>query len=480
MSEKIISDSILNSYPAQDHDRINSLLQEEFRHFNKKIVVLDDDPTGIQTVHDVPVYTDWAEESIYAGFKGDSQLFFILTNSRSFSEDKTKAVHAEIAKRILEVSKKCGKDFVIVSRGDSTLRGHYPLETEILRETLGKAGINTDFEIIVPFFPEGNRFTLNDIHYVRQNGDLVPAGMTEFARDKTFAYTASNLKEWCEEKSAGKTKAEDVVSISLDELRNQDYSGIEHKLLQAHDFGKVIINAISYDDLSVFTVALLRVLRRGKHCIFRSAAAMVKVLGNISDRPLLTAKDILTKNTENGGIILVGSHVKKTTMQLEALHSLPEIQFVEFNQHRVLEVGGLEDEVKKISSKAESLITQGKTLVVFTRRERLDFPDGDPEKNLEMAVAISDAVTSVISSLTVQPAFIIAKGGITSSDVGTKALRVKKAIVMGQIAPGVPVWQTGEESKFPFMPYVIFPGNVGDEYTLRNVVDILTGGKSCS
>ena len=65
-------------------------------------------------------------------------------------------------------------------------------------------------------------------------------------------------------------------------------------------------------------------------------------------------------------------------------------------------------------------------------------------------------------------------GGITSSDVGTKALGVKRALVMGQIRPGIPVWKTGPESRFPDTPYVIFPGNVGEDSTLRECVEVLT------
>ena len=69
------------------------------------------------------------------------------------------------------------------------------------------------------------------------------------------------------------------------------------------------------------------------------------------------------------------------------------------------------------------------------------------------------------------------KGGITSSDVGTKALAVKKARVLGQIQPGIPVWQTGAESRFPGTPYVIFPGNVGEDGTLKAAAEVLLGGK---
>ena len=84
-----------------------------------------------------------------------------------------------------------------------------------------------------------------------------------------------------------------------------------------------------------------------------------------------------------------------------------------------------------------------------------------------------DALTAVIGKLLVRPSFIVAKGGITSSDVGTKALLVKRALVKGQVRPGIPVWQTGEESRFPGLPYVIFPGNVGSEDDLRRVAETL-------
>jgi len=92
-----------------------------------------------------------------------------------------------------------------------------------------------------------------------------------------------------------------------------------------------------------------------------------------------------------------------------------------------------------------------------------------------MAIRISDALSSIIAQLKIRPAFIIAKGGITSSDVAIKALRVKKARVIGQIRPGIPVWITGPESKFPGLPYIIFPGNVGDRYTLKDIILTIQG-----
>lgn len=141
----------------------------------------------------------------------------------------------------------------------------------------------------------------------------------------------------------------------------------------------------------------------------------------------------------------------------------------------MLEDKGLEEEVKRVVSIVDTLIQEGKTAAVYTRRNRFDLKTDDKDEQIKVSVKISDAVTSIVTNLTVRPNFIVAKGGITSSDVGTKALAVKKANVMGQIKPGVPVWMTGSESKFPGLPYIIFPGNVGTNETLKDVVERLMG-----
>ena len=468
---EILAFSALSELPPADREAADRLLDEAFRGISRKIIVLDDDPTGIQTVHDVSVYTDWSPEAIRSGFDEERSMFFILTNSRSFSPEETEREHRLIAERIAAVSAETGKEFILISRGDSTLRGHFPLETETLRRTLEeRTGKRYDGEIICPYFKEGGRFTVGNVHYVRSGNDLVPAGLTEFAKDKTFGYRSSDLREWCEEKTEGAYPADSVLCVSIDDLRANNVEKITDLLCSTHDFGKVIVNAACEEDVKIFAAACLSALKKGKEFIFRTAAAVPKVLGRISDRPLLTCAELKDPGNRNGGIILVGSHVNRTTRQLEALKQsgLP-IDYIEFNQHLVLEEGGLEKEAQRVSALCEQNIENGRTSAVYTRRDRLDLPGGDKNAQLKISVEISDAVTSVISRLRVRPAFIIAKGGITSSDVGTKALKVRRAEVAGQIAPGIPVWKTGEESKFPGLPYVIFPGNVGEDTTLMEI-----------
>ena len=469
--------SILHSFPVPDQPLIDQLLAAELARQDKKIVVLDDDPTGVQTVHGISVYTGWEPDTLKAAFSEEKRLFFILTNSRGLVAEQTTRVHQEIARNLTAVSKAMGLDFILISRSDSTLRGHYPLETQTLKEEMEALSARRfDGEIICPFFKEGGRFTLENIHYVREGGQLTPASQTEFARDKTFGYQSSHLGDWCEEKTGGRYPARGMIYISLADLRAVNIAAIEAQLLGCTDYNKVIVNALDYVDIQVFAIAFLRALARGKNFILRSAAAIPKVLGGVPDRPLLSKEELIDANNRNGGIVLIGSHVNKTTRQLEDFKNcrLP-IEQIEFNQHLVLVPGGLQGEVARVIRLVEEKIKNGQSVVIYTRRERLDLDTEDKDQQLMVSVEISNAVTGIIAGLTVRPAFIIAKGGITSSDVGTRALRVQRATVMGQIRPGIPVWRTGPESKFPGLAYIIFPGNVGEVSTLREMVESLAG-----
>ena len=465
---------VLTSYKKIDEVYIDTLLKQEIEKNNKKIVVLDDDPTGVQTVHDISVYTNWEKETIRQGFEEKNNLFYILTNSRGFTAEQTTAAHNEISAVVDEVARETGREYIFISRSDSTLRGHYPLETEILKANYEKnTGKTIDGEILCPFFREGGRFTIDDVHYVKYGDKLIPANETEFAKDKTFGYTAATMPEYIEEKTKGTYKAENVTCISLEDIHNMDIEKIENLLMNVQGFNKIIVNAVDYADIKVFCIALYRAMAKGKVFMFRTAAAIVKVMGGVSDQPLLTRQQMVTKETDNGGIIVVGSHTDKTTRQVEELKKLTDIEFIELNATLVRDEKAFETEVNRCLEREEECIKAGKTVCCYTTRVLITADTGDKEDELRLSVKISDAVQSLVGRLKVTPAFVIAKGGITSSDVGTKALAVKKANVLGQIRPGIPVWQTGEESRFPMTPYVIFPGNVGEITTLREAVEVL-------
>ena len=286
------------------------------------------------------------------------------------------------------------------------------------------------------------------MHYVKENDVLVPAGKTEFAMDKTFAYSSSHLGEWIEEKSKGAYPKDDVTYIGLDELRDMDYEGIYKKLMRVEGFNKIVVNSIDYYDVKVFVTALMKAISEGKNFIFRSAASLTKVIGGISDKPLLTREELVNTANKNGGIIIVGSHVKKTTSQLENLKQLDGVKFIEFNQHLVQDDEAFEAEIRRVIKEAEDTISSGRTAAVYTKRERFDLNTGNKEDELRLAVKISDAVTRIISDLSVRPTLLLPKEASPPAILELK-IKSKKSVGPGQILHGVPVWLTGEESKFP-------------------------------
>ncbi|MGI6004462.1 MAG: four-carbon acid sugar kinase family protein [Christensenellales bacterium] len=466
--EKLITlESALNQLPPVR--RLDDFYAQDFPLY-QKLVVLDDDPTGTQTVNGVYVYTVWDEESLTAALSEKGHIFFILTNSRGLSAADSRAQHQEIIRNLTAASKRTGVPFMVISRSDSTLRGHYPMETEVLRAGLEEIGTKIDGEIIAPFFLEGGRYTIGDVHYVKEGDVLVPAGQTEFAKDTTFGYRSSDLKDWVREKNPDMPFGEAIHSVSIHMLRTAQIEEITGVLKRAGNFEKIIVNAACYEDMEVFVQALYGAIAAGKNYLFRTAAGFVRVFAKIAMRPLLTGAE-LTTGSELGGLVIVGSHVKKTTQQLEGLLELEKAVPIEFDVNVLDESDEAVDE--SIDDAVENIrraIVDKKTAVVYTSRKVVRKTEENSEANLRFSVRVSESLVQMVRRLPQMPSFIVAKGGITSSDIGVKGLGAKKALVLGQVLPGVPVWQLGPESKYPGVSYVVFPGNVGDENGLRDVV----------
>src|SRR5690625_4017047 len=165
VDERISYRHLINNFPSYEyHDLLAEKVLSLLKKLKYKIIVLDDDPTGTQTVHSVPVYTQFDEHTINEAFLDESQTVYFLTNSRSMTEDETSKLHLYLGATIKKISEIQQKNYIIISRGDSTLRGHYPLEINCLYE----ANPIYDGEIIIPAFFEGDRYTYRDIHYLKR------------------------------------------------------------------------------------------------------------------------------------------------------------------------------------------------------------------------------------------------------------------------------------------------------------------------
>ncbi|MBE6636988.1 MAG: hydroxyacid dehydrogenase [Ruminococcaceae bacterium] len=473
MLKVIPKEELFASYPSTpDGEAIRTALQREIDNRSACVAVLDDDPTGIQTVHSVNVYLSYTAEDIDRAVASE-RLFFLQTNSRGLLPDQAAALDRSITEKLLTAGRKHGREVYIISRGDSTLRGHYPLETQIIREvTEAETRIPVDAEILIPCFFEAGRFTCDDIHYVEEHGRLVPAAQTEFANDTTFHFEHSDLKAYVREKTGNPEAV--VHSIPLSLIRNGDIDRIEAILTEAVGFSKIIVNALCYEDLEVFCLALCRAQRKGKRFLFRTAASFVRVFGGIAPKSLLSHKDfsVLSQKTSLRGLVVVGSHIKKSSLQLAQLWKVNGTVPVELSVTKLVSEN-YEEEFDAKRRLVSSIFESGKTPVLFTSREVIRSEDNSDQANLLVSTTISTRFSEFVGSLPFTPDFLIAKGGITSSDMATKAVHIRKATVLGQILPGIPVIRADSEARWPGLIYVIFPGNVGSESALAEALTTL-------
>ena len=469
------SDLLATLTPQWPDSALRTRIREATIASGRRVVVLDDDPTGTQTVHDLPVVTEWSPDVLAAAWDESATTFYVLTNSRRYPLDRAAAINREVARSLTAVARAHGAEPIVVSRSDSTLRGHYPGEVSALQQTLeAEMGVSYDGVVIAPFFLEGGRLTVNDVHWVAEGERLTPAAQTEFSRDPTFGYTHSHLPQWIEEKTAGQVRSGDTLSISLEAVRDGGPARVAEMLSGVSDGQVVVANATAYRDLEVFVWGLMQADSLGKRFLFRTAASFVKVRGGVPDRgPLgheglfVTAPDQAT-----GGLTLAGSYVQRTSLQLDEALTLDRMLGLELNARAVLEQRTRSEHISSVVSRTTAGLQQGQDVLVYTSRA-LIVPAGMSQ--LQASQQVSAALVEVLRRLPVRPAYLAAKGGITSSDLATDALSVRRARVLGQIIPGVPVWRLGPESKYPDLPYVVFPGNVGGPAALASTIRILRG-----
>lgn len=451
------------AFPAEWAGDCRPEIRRALERLDEKVVVLDDDPTGTQTVHGVPVLTDWSIDRLRAELQNDLPVFYILTNSRSLPLPDACELNRRIAGNLSTAARLAGRRFVVVSRSDSTLRGHFPGEVEALIAALQH---EPEIVLLIPFFLEGGRFTFGDVHYVAEGGRFLAAGQTEFARDPVFGYRASNLREWVEEKTKGRIPAESVASISLDDIRLGGPDTVARRLKALHPACVCVVNCVSARDLEVFTLGLLRAELAGKRFLYRTAASFVPVRSGIEARPLL-ARDQVPRG-ETGSLIVVGSYVPRTASQLQVLLDADAAEGVELCVSAVLDSRRRDSEIGRVARHAGRRMREGRDVAVFTSRRPVAAQG--VEESLAIGQSISAALVESVRRIDVRPRYLLAKGGITASDIATGSLNVKRAMVLGQIIPGVPVWELGPESRYPGLPYVVFAGNVGDSESLARIV----------
>ena len=461
---------VFATLPPAITDDLMPEIQAAIREQGAKLVILDDDPTGTQTVHDVTVLTTWAEAVLTDALLDPDPAVFILTNTRSMTPAEAETLNREVAANLQAASLATRRGFAVISRSDSTLRGHFPLETDVLADALGS---DVDAVLLIPAFMAGGRYTLDGVHYVAEGDTLIPAAETPFAQDKAFGYCSSDLREWVREKTEGRVDAEAVTVVTLSDIRRGGVERVADKLLALQNHAYCAFDAVTESDLAVIALAALQAEAAGRQFVYRTAASFAAIRAGISLRPLLTPAELHTDRA-GGGLVVVGSYVPKSSSQLDYLLTHTDVARAEVNVAHLLDAAAQASEIARVVSYAKPHLMRGDTVALYTSRTLIS--GDDAATSLSIGNRISDSLVQITARLQSAARFIVAKGGITSSDLATRALRVKQARVMGQIIPGVPVWDLDDDCAEPHLIYVVFPGNVGGVEAIAAVVAKFAGG----
>ena len=427
-----------------------------------KIIVLDDDPTGSQTVHSCLLLMQWDVETLRMGLQDEVSIFFVLTNTRALSPENATQRTREVCQNLKSaLTAENITDFLVVSRSDSTLRGHYPLETDVIAEELGPF----DAHFLTPAFFEGGRITRDSIHYIISEEGETPVHETEFAKDSVFGYSHSYLPDYVEEKTQGNIKADQVECLTLHDIRQ----GTKHRLLHLKNNQCVAVDGETQSDLDIFAQDVLAATQEGKRFLFRSAASLLTSLAQLGKQPIPPEEMGKYDATPNPGVVLVGSHVKKSTAQLYTLLEEETVTGIEVDVKRLRDSPESKDQqLTEVLERIKTIHQQKQTPVIYTSREELQFQN--TQERLDFGVRVSSFLMDIVRGLPSNISFLISKGGITSNDVLSDGLKLQSARLLGQILAGCSLVRTPEtHPQFPRLPIVLFPGNVGDNQGLATV-----------
>ncbi len=453
-----------------------------------KIVVIDDDPTGSQTVHGCPLLLRWDAATLAAGLAHPSPLLFLLANTRALGPGEAERRLREICGALRAAIAAAGiEHWLVVSRGDSTLRGHFPLEVDVIAEELGPF----DSTLLVPAFLEGGRTTVNGVHLLHGQ----PVHESAFARDRLFGYCSSDLREWVAEKSGGRITADSVRRISLAELEAGG-AALRQRLASLAGNAFVAVDAEHPAQLAALGAAVRELTAptaaarwgRPRRFLFQSAASLLNGLADLPPPPLSGAELATLRRRGPGGtplpgLVLVGSHVPPADAQLARLLAEPSCGGVEVEVarlHRVLE-GPLPEHLlasleQEWLARLERLLDEGRTPVLHTSRGELLCRHAAERRAL--GIALAELMGRLAASLAPRLGYLISKGGITSHTLLADGLQLTLVALQGQLLPGLSLVVPAPDAdpRFQGLPVLTMPGNLGEADTLRQAWRLMEAG----
>lgn len=490
-SRSILESEVLRGLPPEYRGELTDKIEEVLKSRADELTVfLEDDSTGVQKSHNVYLVTDISQRGIYSGIRtarnAGHRLIFILTNSRVLGSEEAGRLNKHLASILVDISHNESLTFRFGSRSDSTLRGHFPVEPLVLKETLETAGYGVDGILVsYAFLTEMSRITLNGIHWLREKKRdgfyyYTPVHLTGFALDKRFGYPTSNLRGYIKYKfkvSGRNIEDENIRHINIERMR-EGPEAVRDEILKIRGrndgLNFVVPDIVSQRDLQVLVLGVLMAEDEGLNLIYRTAASFPPARVNMPESPVLNSRDLRAWRAEGNVLCLWGSFVDLSNRQLrKVLDEVPDLVAIEFDVRRVLR-GEAEEVISQTVNRVEDGLKKGRPVIVYTI-PRGEYPPGEvPERvRAENQQRIASSLQEVYNRLEETPRVTLFKGGVTSS-LGLFN-SAKKVLVMGQISPGIPIVKIQPEDnirspgKEALM--ILGPGNVGVEDTYVTILE---------
>lgn len=425
-------------------------------------IVLDDDPTGTQGLHDVPVVVEPAEDTFRWALETGAATY-VFTNTRALTAQAAGEAIARAVEAALPIARQAGKPLRWISRGDSTLRGHFPLELEKLRSALSGAEHYRGI-LLVPAFPAAGRVTLDGVHYVEANEQLIPVGESEFARDATFGYSDSRLTEWARKRIPTDWQVATIPSSIFDD----GLAVLLDALLSVQRFTVLCPSIRDEEDLALLASAQREAERWGAQFLTQSGPAYARHLAGLT--PATAEQPV---EARGHGLIVVGSHTAITNAQLAQANASHKLALIEVNVTALVH-RGQETELRRCVTETIASL-HDRSVVLSTSRQLLR--GRDAASSLEQAQAVARALAEIVRRVlsSARIAYVIGKGGITSHDLIERGLGWRACTVVGpliaQTLPVVASWPPQQVADAPVC--IVFPGNVGRADLLGRALDRL-------
>jgi uncharacterized protein YgbK (DUF1537 family) len=422
-----------------------------------RVVVLDDDPTGVQTLAGIRVLLAWDDPERIAGALESRRSVHLVTNTRALEPDEARTTVAGAARASLGAVSGAR----LLLRGDSTLRAHLLEEYLGLCDALGRGRPPL---LLVPALPSAGRVTREGVHLIERGGRAEPLHETEYAGDGVFAYSTARLLEWAEERSNGLFRASEGRELHLDDLRAGGVDAVAAALVGLSRADRPAVfapDAETEEDLATIAAGYAKALLKGAEMVVRCAPAFAGIVAGTA------APGLVPMPRAPGPLLVVcGSYVPMSTRQLAALDAAHPGLLIEVDVQALAGDDTTTAEEERAAKAASAAMARHGAAVLATERHRSE------GTTLAAGKRIAEGLARAAGRVDPAPTIVVAKGGITSAVTLLVGFGSSEADVVGPVIPGVSRWRVARDGGA--LDYFVVPGNVGDEGLLVELVGRLS------